>query len=169
MVSLMSLIHCCGCMLMAKQPEMSILTQEIKSDILSGCMNLSHSPPQVMALQCMTAHLDSTLRRLSSYVQYIRLTKHAKENITLQCLQEINVILFAQCLGFVYFSPSPGVMKNFSNALTNLNLPAYSTAHTACSVMEGPSNLAKNKHTCTHIHLSPQNTFRFLLYLRHRL
>jgi hypothetical protein len=41
-------------------------------------MNLPLSPQQLAAPQWLEAHLDSTMRRFSSYLQYIGFVKYAK-------------------------------------------------------------------------------------------
>jgi hypothetical protein len=48
-----------------------IPTQEIKRDITFHRMNLPPSARQVATSQRLMAHLDSTLRRLQSYFEYI--------------------------------------------------------------------------------------------------
>ncbi len=63
-----------------------ILTQEIKRDIIYGRMNL---PPSAGLM----ANLDSTLWRLQSYSQYIRLAKFGKAISALQTMQDINLEL----------------------------------------------------------------------------
>jgi hypothetical protein len=55
-----------------------ILTQEIKRDIIHLRLNLPPSARQVTEPQRLAAHLNSTLHRLHSYLQYIGLAKYAK-------------------------------------------------------------------------------------------
>jgi hypothetical protein len=68
-----------------------ILTQEIKRDIIYRRMNLPPSANQPTDPARLTAHLNSTLQRLHSYLQYIGLAKYAKANQMLQKMIEINL------------------------------------------------------------------------------
>jgi hypothetical protein len=47
-----------------------ILTQETKRDVIFRRMNMSPSARQTTDRQRLAAHLDSTIRRLHSYIQY---------------------------------------------------------------------------------------------------
>jgi hypothetical protein len=68
-----------------------ILTQEMKRDIVYRRMNLPPSARQIVHPQRLAAHLDSTLRRPSSYLQYIGLAKYKKAIEALKLMQEVNV------------------------------------------------------------------------------
>jgi hypothetical protein len=68
-----------------------ILTQEIKRDIIYRRMNLPPSANQPTDPPRLTAHLNSTLQRLHSYLQYIGLVKYVKANQMLQKMMEINL------------------------------------------------------------------------------
>lgn len=70
-----------------------ILTTEIKQDIMYRHMNLPPSAGQVTNTQRLMAHLDSTLWRLQSYSQYIRLAKFGKAISALQTMHDINLEL----------------------------------------------------------------------------
>jgi hypothetical protein len=52
-----------------------LLIQEVKRDIIYRRMNLPPSAQKVTAPQQLAAHIDSTLRRLCSYLQYIGIVK----------------------------------------------------------------------------------------------
>jgi hypothetical protein len=67
-----------------------LLIQEIKRDIIYRWMNLLPSAQQEAAPSQLAAHLNSTLQRLLSYLQYIGLAKYVKAMETLYQLQEIN-------------------------------------------------------------------------------
>jgi hypothetical protein len=68
-----------------------ILTQEIKRDIIYRRMNLPPSANQPADPQRITAHINLTLQRLHSYLQYIGLAKYAKATQMLQSMMEINL------------------------------------------------------------------------------
>jgi hypothetical protein len=68
-----------------------ILTQEIKRDIIYRRMNLPPSANQPTDPPRLAAHLNLTLQRLHSYLQYIGLAKYAKANQMLQRMMEINL------------------------------------------------------------------------------
>ncbi len=68
-----------------------ILTQEIKQDIVYWRLNLPPSARQVTDPQRLAAHLNSTLHRLHSYMQYIGLAKYAKATEMLHKIMEINL------------------------------------------------------------------------------
>jgi hypothetical protein len=68
-----------------------ILTQEIKRDIIYRRMNLPPSANQPADPPRITAHINLTLQRLHSYLQYIGLAKYAKAIQTLQRMMEINL------------------------------------------------------------------------------
>jgi hypothetical protein len=67
--------------------------QAIGKDILYKHANLNLLPvaQRDTAQQRLTAHLDSTLGRLCSYLQYIGLVKYRKAIDVLCSLQEINL------------------------------------------------------------------------------
>jgi hypothetical protein len=55
-----------------------LLILEIKRDIIYRRMNLPPSAQQVTAPQHQAAHLNSTIRRLRSCLQYIKIIKYSK-------------------------------------------------------------------------------------------
>jgi hypothetical protein len=54
-----------------------LIIQEIKRDIIYRRMNLPPSVHQVTNSRRLAAHIDSTIRRLCSYLQYIGFIKYA--------------------------------------------------------------------------------------------
>jgi hypothetical protein len=70
---------------------MLLLVQEIKRDIIYRRMNQPQSAQQIIHPQRLASHLDSSIRRLSSYLQYIGTVKYRKSIEALQCLREINL------------------------------------------------------------------------------
>jgi hypothetical protein len=70
---------------------MLLLVQEIKRDIIYRRMNLPQSAQQVTHPQRLIAHLDSSIHRLHSYLQYIGTVKYCKHMEALQRLCEINL------------------------------------------------------------------------------
>jgi hypothetical protein len=68
-----------------------LLIQEVKRDLIYRRMNLPPSVQQVTDPRRLTAHLDSTIRRLRSYLQYIGLMKYKKAADLLLRLQECNL------------------------------------------------------------------------------
>ncbi len=68
-----------------------LLIQELKRDIIYRRMNLPPSVQQVPDPRRLAAHLDSTIRRLRSYLQYIGLMKYKKAADLLFRLQELNL------------------------------------------------------------------------------
>jgi hypothetical protein len=68
-----------------------ILTQEIKRDIIYRRLNLPPSANQATDPPRLAAHLNLTLQRLHSYLQYIGLAKYAKATQMLQKMMEINL------------------------------------------------------------------------------
>jgi hypothetical protein len=68
-----------------------ILTQEIKRDIIYRRLNLPPSATQATDPPRIAAHLNSTLQRLHSYLQYIGLAKYAKVAQMLNRMIEINL------------------------------------------------------------------------------
>ncbi len=71
--------------------KLLILTQEIKRDIIYRRLNLPPSANQVTDPLRLAAHLNSTLQRLHSYLQYIGLVKYAKATQMLQKMMDINL------------------------------------------------------------------------------
>jgi hypothetical protein len=65
-----------------------LLIQEIKRDIIYRRMNLPPSASQATDSRRLAAHLDSTIRRVRSYLQYIGLQKFQKAADMLLRLQE---------------------------------------------------------------------------------
>jgi hypothetical protein len=68
-----------------------LLIQEVKRDIIYRRMNLPPSAQQVTDPRRLAAHIDSTIRRLRSYFQYIGLMKYKKAADMLLRLQECNL------------------------------------------------------------------------------
>ncbi len=68
-----------------------LLIQEVKRDIIFRRMNLTPSEQQITDPRRLAAHLDSTISRLRSYLQYIGLVKHMKAADLLSRLQEFNL------------------------------------------------------------------------------
>jgi hypothetical protein len=68
-----------------------MLMQEIKQDIIFRRMNLPPSARLPTEPQRLAAHLNSTLTRLRSYLQYIGLAKYAKATTMLQKMMEVNL------------------------------------------------------------------------------
>jgi hypothetical protein len=68
-----------------------LLIQEMKRDLIFRRMNLPPSAQQVTDPRRLTAHIDSTIRRLRSYLQYIGLMKYKKAIDLLLHLQECNI------------------------------------------------------------------------------
>jgi hypothetical protein len=69
-----------------------LLVQEIKRDIIYRRMNLPGSAQQVTHPQRLAAHLDSSIRRLISYLQYIGTVKYCRPVQALKRLREINLV-----------------------------------------------------------------------------
>jgi hypothetical protein len=68
-----------------------LLIQELKRDIIYRRMNLPPSAQQVTDSRRLAAHIDSVIRRLRSYLQYIGLVKYKKAVELLLRLQELNL------------------------------------------------------------------------------
>jgi hypothetical protein len=68
-----------------------LLVQKIKRDIIYRRMNPSPSAHQVTDPRRLASHVDSAIRRVCSYLQYIGFVKYAKVSATLQHLQELNL------------------------------------------------------------------------------
>jgi hypothetical protein len=68
-----------------------LLVQKIKRDIIYRRMNLSPSAHQVTDPKRLASQIDSAIRRVCSYLQYIGFVKYAKASATLQHLQELNL------------------------------------------------------------------------------
>jgi hypothetical protein len=68
-----------------------LLIQEVKQDIIFRRMNLPPSAQQITDPRRLAAYLDSTIRRLRSYLQYIGLVKYKKTADLLLRLQEFNL------------------------------------------------------------------------------
>ncbi len=75
----------------ASRNALLLLIQEVKRDIVYRRMNLPPSAQQLTDTRRITAHLDSAIRRLCSYLQYIGFVKFAEALSILQCLQELNL------------------------------------------------------------------------------
>jgi hypothetical protein len=68
-----------------------IADTEVKRDIILRKMNVPPSAQQITDPQRLAAHLDSTIRRLCSYLQYIGFVKYTKAANLLLRLQEFNL------------------------------------------------------------------------------
>jgi hypothetical protein len=68
-----------------------LLIQEVKRDIIFRRMNLPPSVQQLTDPRRLAVHLDSTICRLRSYLQYIGLVKQKKAADLLSLLQEFNL------------------------------------------------------------------------------
>jgi hypothetical protein len=68
-----------------------MLTQEIRRDIIYRRLNLPPSANQITDPPRLAAHLNSTLQRLHSYLEYIGLAKYAKAIKMLHRMMEINL------------------------------------------------------------------------------
>jgi hypothetical protein len=68
-----------------------LLIQEVKRDIVYRRMNLPPSARQPTDPRRLAAHLDATIRRLHSYLQYIGLKKYKKATDMLLRLQVLNL------------------------------------------------------------------------------
>jgi hypothetical protein len=77
-------------------------------------MNLPPSARQIVHPQRLAAHLDSTLRQLSSYLQYIGLAKYKKAIEALKLMQEVNV---SGSLERPAFPPSHATTPIFENSM----------------------------------------------------
>jgi hypothetical protein len=75
----------------ASRHAILLLIQEVKRDIIFRRMNLPPSAQQITDPRRLAAHLDSTIRRLCSYLQYIGLLKYKKAAEMLLRLQEHNL------------------------------------------------------------------------------
>jgi hypothetical protein len=75
----------------ASRNAILLLIQEIKRDLIYRRMNLPPSASQVTDSRRLAAHLDSTIRRLRSYLQYIGLQKFKKATDMLLQLQDYNL------------------------------------------------------------------------------
>jgi hypothetical protein len=75
----------------ASRNAILLLIQEVKRDLIYRRMNLPPSAQQVTDLRRLAAHLDSTIRRLRSYLQYIGLMKYKKAADMLLQLQVHNL------------------------------------------------------------------------------
>jgi hypothetical protein len=74
-----------------RAPQVKLLTQEIKQDMIFQRMNLPPSARRVTEPQQQAAHLNSTIRRLHSYLQYIGLAKYGNATKMLQRMMEVNL------------------------------------------------------------------------------
>jgi hypothetical protein len=75
----------------ASRNAILLLIQEIKRDLIYRRMNLPPSAQQITDSRRLAAHLDSAIRRLRSYLQYIGLSKFKKAADMLLQLQECNL------------------------------------------------------------------------------
>jgi hypothetical protein len=75
----------------ASRNAILLLIQEVKRDLIFRRMNLPPSTQQITDPRRLAAHLDSTIRRLRSYLQYTGLMKHVKAADLLLRLQEYNL------------------------------------------------------------------------------
>ncbi len=84
-------------------------------------MNLPPSAQQITATQHLVAHLDSTVRRLCSYLQYIGVVKYSKAIEALLQHQEINLDWCDPALEYPCCSPPFMQWRIHSNPLATLN------------------------------------------------
>jgi hypothetical protein len=96
-----------------------LLTQEIKRDIIYRRMNLPPSVQQVRAPHCPVVPLDSTSRRLRSYLHYVGLVKLVKAIEKLPHLQKIN-LAWLYLISDIHVSYSLHVMTKYSYPLPKL-------------------------------------------------
>jgi hypothetical protein len=75
----------------ATRNALLLLIQEVKRDIIYRRMNLPPSARQPADPRRITAHIDSAIRRLRSYLEYIGFVKFTKAISTLQRLQDLNL------------------------------------------------------------------------------
>ncbi len=75
----------------AARNALLLLVQEVKRDIIYRRMNLPPSARQLSDPRRITAHIDSAIKRLRSYLEYIGFVKFSKAITTLQRLQELNL------------------------------------------------------------------------------
>jgi hypothetical protein len=75
----------------ASRNAILLLIQEVKRDLIHRRMNLPPSAQRVTDPRRLAAHLDSTIHRLRSYLQYIGLMKYKKAADMLLRLQEHNL------------------------------------------------------------------------------
>jgi hypothetical protein len=75
----------------ATRNALLLLIQEVKRDIIFRRMNLPPSAQQPTDPRRITAHIDSAIKRLCSYLKYIGFVKFTKAISTLQRLQELNL------------------------------------------------------------------------------
>jgi hypothetical protein len=76
----------------ATRNALLLLIQEVKRDIIYRRMNLPPSARQPADPRRITAHIDSAIRRLRSYLEYIGFVKFTKAISTLQRLQDLNLV-----------------------------------------------------------------------------
>jgi hypothetical protein len=88
-----------------------LLVQEVKRDLIYRRMNLPPSALQITDARRLVAHLDSTIRRLHSYLQYIGLLKYKKAAEMLLRLRELmlawGVLNGIPCFRSPIFFPIP--------------------------------------------------------------
>jgi hypothetical protein len=101
-----------------------LLIQELKRDIIFRRMNLPHSAQQITDPRRLAAHLGSTIHRLHSYLQYIRLVKHMKAADLLLQLQEFNLACRDPELATILNLP------DFHDTKTTYPIPTLSHVHT---------------------------------------
>jgi hypothetical protein len=68
-----------------------LLIQEVKRDLIYRRMNLPPSAQQITDPRRLAAHLNSTIRRLRSYLLYIGMMRYKKAADLLLRLQEYNL------------------------------------------------------------------------------
>ncbi len=130
-----------------------LLIQEVKRDIIFRRMNLPPSVQRITDPRRLAAHLNSTICRLRSYLQYIGLVKYMKAADLLLRLQEFNL---------AWRDPLIATMLNFSCFpwhKTTYPIPTLShvhTSHTQHSKQFIHSTM-KAMYTCTHP--PPSNLF----------
>jgi hypothetical protein len=81
----------------ATRNTLLLLIQEVKRDIIYRRMNLPQSARQPTDPWRIKAHIDSAIKRLRSYLEYIGFVKFTKAITTLQRLQELNLAWGVPC------------------------------------------------------------------------
>ncbi len=134
---------------MTKLQEMLLLIQKVKRDIIFRRMNLPPSAQQITDPRRLAAHLDSTIRRLCSYLQYIGLVKHTKAADQLSRVQEFNL---------AWGGPEIATTLNLpdfhdKNYLSHTN--TVTCAHPACSALQTQFKHPTLWKPCTHVLYTP--------------
>jgi hypothetical protein len=94
-------------------------------------MNLPPSAQQMTAPQWLAAHIDSTMRKLRSYLQYVGLAKCVKAIETLPQLQEIKLTWFDLISEIHAFLSCSQAMTILFLSPANVKLLMHKSAHSA--------------------------------------